>query len=478
MDYLIDHFAEYANRYVTFLIEGYLLMVAVLFACWLRPFMERKRTAVIAAFVYFLLQTINSHAGTSKAWDRLIALGIILFSFLSAWLADHRRNPVQKIFLCVVFRLISWLSIEIFTEIGFFERDLLFRFDWYQSSVEAIVIEFFVWNFLQYTLALLLLYVAIRILQRAYRRKSEEMTWRELVVLLMPVWTLFFVKPIMSSYFLLWMEGMKNGSIQENIPGNPYRMLFSIFSYFPILIEITLYQKLKEKQEEEFVRRSLENQIQDTHRHVGQIEDLYEKMRVMRHDLGNHLMVIEGLAKNGNTEELAAYIGGLKEQSMELQPKVRSGNAVTDVVLSEISGRCEKEHILFESRFSYPEGLAINPFDMSVILTNALQNAFEASRAGFMEDSKNVEAPVSVRKISILSVVRERFFIINIKNKITQKVALNEEGLPDTTKPEAGHGYGLKNIRSIAQKYHGEIEIRQEEAEGALYFILNIMLMG
>lgn len=470
MAYLIDHFAVYANGYSRFLIELYLLLVAMLFACWLEPFMVRKRTAIMAAFVYYLLQTINNHTGTSKAWDRLIALGIILFSFLTAWLSDHRKNPVQKIFLCVVFRLISWLSIEIFTEIGFFERDMLLRFEWYRSSVEAIVIEFFVWNFLQYGMALLLLYVAIRILQWAYRCKSDEMTWRELVVLLMPVWTLFFVKPIMSSYFLLWMEGMKNGSIQENIPANPYRMLFSIFSYFPILIEITLYQKLKEKQEEEFVRRSLENQIRDTHRHVDQIEELYEKMRAMRHDLGNHLMVIEGLAKNGDVEELAAYIDELKERSMELKPKVRSGNAVTDVVLSEISGRCKREHISFESRFVYPEGLAINPFDMSVILTNALQNAIEASKVA--------TAHVNTPKVTIMSVIRERFFIINVRNKIANRRVLNEEGLPDTTKQEAGHGYGLKNIRSIAQKYRGEIEIRQEEANGELYFILNIMLMG
>ena len=41
-----------------------------------------------------------------------------------------------------------------------------------------------------------------------------------------------------------------------------------------------------------------------------------------------------------------------------------------------------------------------------------------------------------------------------------------------------GNDKCAKNIRNIAQKYKGDIEIRQEESDGRFYFILNIMLMG
>ena len=59
-----------------------------------------------------------------------------------------------------------------------------------------------------------------------------------------------------------------------------------------------------------------------------------------------------------------------------------------------------------------------------------------------------------------------------------KKAEINDDGLPESSKAAPGHGYGLKNIRSIAQKYKGDIEIRQEESGGRLFFILNVMMMG
>ena len=68
-------------------------------------------------------------------------------------------------------------------------------------------------------------------------------------------------------------------------------------------------------------------------------------------------------------------------------------------------------------------------------------------------------------------------FIINIKNRISDRIYIGEDGLPETTKNEKGHGYGLKNIVNVARKYKGDLEIRQEERQGKLYFILNVMMV-
>ena len=466
MDYIINHFVDIADAYVKVMIGLYLGFVAVLFGYWLKPFVRKRSATYVIAFIYGIPTIVISYIDINETLNKVIGLGIIALSVLVCWLLDDRRNPMQKIFLCSVFRLISWLTMEILTEIGFFETELTRRFELYAQRAEIAVIEFFLWNLLQYGSALLLLLVVIRIINRVYKLKSSELKWTELVMLLIPIWTILLVKPIMSSYFYLWMDGIQNGSITENVHGNLYRMFFSILSVVSVVITIYMYQKLKEKQEEEFAQRAVDSQISDTYRHVEHVEEMYEKMRAMRHDIGNHLTVIEGLAQNGKTDELAGYIGELQARFDELQPSVKTGNAVTDVVLSEVYEQCRKKEIEFESRFVYPEQLKINPFDMSVILTNALQNAIEAAEG------------VGDPGIMITSVVRERFFIISVKNTVSERVLLNEEGLPDTTKKDPGHGYGLKNIRNIAQRYKGDIEIRQEETEGKKFFVLNIMLMG
>ena len=466
MEYLVNNFQSYAEAYIRVLIELYMLLNVALLIYWLRPFMCNKRSVYVSAAVYYALWLVCNYAGTSKEMDRILTIGFLVLAILIAWLLDNRRNPVQKVFLFFVFRLISWLSIELFTEIGFWERDLVFKFDWYKHSIEATVIEFFVWNLVQYGLALMLLYTVIRILHNTYRYKRDELTWQELILLLAPAASLLLVKPIMSSYFFLWMDGIENGSIKENIPANPYRALFCLVAYVPIIAVIVLYQKLKEKQEEEYVKDSARKQVGDMVGHVEHIEEIYDRMRGIRHDFGNHLTVIERLAEDGKTKELSDYIRELGENIESLQPMIKTGNAVTDVVLSETAEKCEKEGITFESAFAYPDGLDINPFDISVVLTNALQNAVEASSS------------VSDPQISIKSVQKERVFIINVRNIIQRRVYITEDGLPETSKRESGHRYGLKNIRNIAAKYKGDIEIRQEEKDGKLYFILNIMLMG
>ncbi|MCR4891259.1 MAG: GHKL domain-containing protein [Lachnospiraceae bacterium] len=466
MDYLVNNFESFANIYMQVVIELYFFLHCLLLAHWLKPFVEKKKAAYISALVYFILLSLNSHISIGKEIERSFFLILLVLSIFTAWILDRKRNPIQKAFLFMVFRLISWLTAELFSEVGFFERDLVFTFDWYKNSVEVIVIEFILWNLIQYGLSLLLLYLVISLLHKAYKSKRDELTWREFIMLLAPAWTLLLVKPIMSSYFNLWFDGIRNGSIQENIPASPYRILFCLFSFLPIITVIMFYQQLKEKQEAEYVRKSIDERILDTRRHLGHIEEVYEKMREIRHDLGNHLTVIEGLAEKGENRELIDYINEFKGRYEDIQPVVKTGNAVTDVILSELAEHCSKEGIQFECEFQYPAKLAINPFDMSVVLSNALQNAVEAS--------VSVEHP----HIVIKSLLQEMTFIINVRNRESMKAAMGDEGLPLSTKEDSGHGYGLKNIRAIAKKYKGGLEIRQEGEGEDLYFVLNVLLMG
>ena len=65
--------------------------------------------------------------------------------------------------------------------------------------------------------------------------------------------------------------------------------------------------------------------------------------------------------------------------------------------------------------------------------------------------------------------------MLEITNCISRSVEIDTEtGLPETTKQDTlNHGYGLVNIRKVAQKYYGDIDISQEEN----MFTLMVMLM-
>jgi sensor histidine kinase regulating citrate/malate metabolism len=103
---------------------------------------------------------------------------------------------------------------------------------------------------------------------------------------------------------------------------------------------------------------------------------------------------------------------------------------------------------------------------MSVVLSNVLQNAMEAS--------EEIQNPL----ILVTSMVRGNVFILSVKNRMKDKLTLNEDGIPDSSKNDSAHGYGLKNIRSIATRYKGDIEIKQENRDGYYVFVLNVMMIG
>lgn len=81
-------------------------------------------------------------------------------------------------------------------------------------------------------------------------------------------------------------------------------------SYLSVLVTIIFYQRLLEKQENEYAGKKLDSQLEDMQRDMERIDDMYENMRAMRHDMGNHLTVIKGLAESGKNDELAEYIAG------------------------------------------------------------------------------------------------------------------------------------------------------------------------
>lgn len=84
----------------------------------------------------------------------------------------------------------------------------MYDLELFTASITAVVIEFAVWNLIQYGVSLVLLYISIRILHRTYRRKKENLSWQELIMLLMPAGSLLLVRPIMLSYYKLWMDGI------------------------------------------------------------------------------------------------------------------------------------------------------------------------------------------------------------------------------------------------------------------------------
>lgn len=139
---------------------------------------------------------------------------------------------------------------------------------------------------------------------------------------------------------------------------------------------------------------------------------------------------------------------------MAVAEGIQSGNPVTDVILMEWRREALAKGIVFDCSFRYPAGREVDAFDISIILNNAIANALEAVNGE--------EVGGSAGYIRITSALRENVYIIEVENTFSGGIVRDRESdLPITTKEDkVFHGFGLRNIRRVAQKYHGDMEVQ------------------
>lgn len=153
------------------------------------------------------------------------------------------------------------------------------------------------------------------------------------------------------------------------------------------------------------------------------------------------------------------------ENSISLyDANVKTGNEVLDIVLTEKSLICNKNSIVMSYIIDGEKLNFMDEGDIYSLFGNALDNAIEAV---LKIDDKNK------RIISIKIHQMANFITINISNTYIGTIELNEEGLPMTTKDNANyHGFGMKSISYIVDKYEGDLSFVVNEG----IFNLNMLL--
>ncbi len=194
------------------------------------------------------------------------------------------------------------------------------------------------------------------------------------------------------------------------------------------------------KQQEEYRTRYAEN-----------IKTQYAEMRRLRHDMKQNLAVIAALLGESKYDEAFDYAGKLSGRLEKLDMFIDVGNDFINAILnSKLSIAKEKGIEVICSSVNNIAG--IEDIDLCTLLGNMLDNAVEAAgdcRNGFIE--------VSVRS-------DENKILVVIANSISESVLDNNSELESTKNDSKNHGYGVKTIRSVAEKYNGMASFYEEKS--------------
>jgi hypothetical protein len=219
-----------------------------------------------------------------------------------------------------------------------------------------------------------------------------------------------------------------------------------LFSIFCCIFLLFLRSGILEKGEMEQENEALQRLYILGQKQYEQSKENIELINIKCHDMKHQIEQWEHRDAAVDHREIRE----IKEMIGIYDSTIRTGNETLDTILTERSIYCEKHGIRLSCMIDGSKLSFMPVGDICSLFGNALENSIEA--VSDLEEEQD-------RIISVL--VREKvgMLVITVDNYYTGSITMKGD-LPETTKGDRGyHGYGMKSIRMIAEKYGGEATI-------------------
>lgn len=192
------------------------------------------------------------------------------------------------------------------------------------------------------------------------------------------------------------------------------------------------------------------------------IENMYDTVRALRHDLKNHLLCILSMAEERDVEGIEQYTRQLLQQRNTVNKLIMfSGNKVLDAIINSKSAAAERAGVRLSAVITTPLA-GISPEDITIILGNALDNAIRAAK-----DSQRKVVDIHIQPQGAYS-------SIVIANDIAHPVLSDNPALRTTKNIRYRHGFGIQNMRQAVERNQGLIRFYEQNDR----FICDILLLN
>ena len=416
----------------------------------IRAILKDKRTGKKANLAYILFVAVLflelSFVNFMVPFEGIGIIISILIIYIYS-LLNLKGTFMQKMFWSIFVMLLIMgittvvLSIE-GCIIGKGYLDLVIQKDLYRF-VGVVVIQ------------IVLFYLTRFMIKRTKKDSTYSLKWNEwFVLLIIPVISIF----TMSFVSLIIIN------IEEQL--SPMQHIFSILSILGILMTnslvYVLYVNIQKDHAKQLEYSILQQAFKSQEKSVEETKILYQSVRSIRHDLKQHFQVALTMLHSGKINEAVDYMEKYNDTVLDgISNKVFCDNDVVNYIINSKSKICSDRHIKIYIYITneIPE---FSDLDLCVLLGNALDNAIE----GVSGDGNN-EIYLELRNV-------DNFFMISVKNTITNSVLEYNPNLISTKNEKEVHGLGILSMKEVVQKYNGSIEFYESDNKFCCDMLLDI----
>lgn len=151
----------------------------------------------------------------------------------------------------------------------------------------------------------------------------------------------------------------------------------SIF-YF---VFVTLYYAETQKQAAlQRERDMLDAQFKLAQTEFASLRQLQQNAATYRHDMRHHFSLLQGLAAKGNIQEIKDYLCTAQSDMDVITPIRFCENETVNLILSAFVAKAKQADIRLSIEAKLPDSLPFSDTELCSLLSNALENAIQASK--------------------------------------------------------------------------------------------------
>lgn len=215
-----------------------------------------------------------------------------------------------------------------------------------------------------------------------------------------------------------------------------------------LLYSVTNKMQRDSIEKEEY--RLLKANVSAQERLAAETRERHAEIRTLRHDMRHCLTAVAELISDGHADEAKEYIERVLDEKINAAGfGVDTGSPIVDAVINAKLSLCAKKGIKVKCTIDTRFG-GSGDTDISILLSNLLDNAVN----GCDPADPRIELSIGSRK---------SLTFITVRNTIPASVLAVNPELNTDKEDKAIHGFGVKSVRSIAERYGGSVGFSENE---------------
>lgn len=276
-------------------------------------------------------------------------------------------------------------------------------------------------------------FIMIVAIKKIYtNRLQDKVLW---VYIIIPVYQMIF--------FFIYLKTYQSPDITMIMMGILILLLDMLVNFIMIFSIDNLIEKVavEENLSALYAQRQLElDYYQMAQKHM-------DDMRSLKHDFSNHLHTLHAMLEQGSKkQDLSRFLDESRDSLQKNALPRYCEHDIVNAVLTLKKDTASQSGIPMDISTRIPKDIPVTGIDLCSLFCNLLDNAIEACRT--IKDQP--------RSIQIKANVSGGFLVVKLENTY-EKPPVKEHGFFRTSKENPDdHGYGMKLIERITEKYHGQ----------------------